>query len=143
MKETTSGSPENPEPCYYGSTSWSVLGHRCHFSNGPVLRTAVILRTIMALVYALTASFWQMEAKYYAQNQTRRGSISTAASPRPPTRPSSGTFQMHDSLTLTAAALPSVSPKVPSIVGGQASPAFSQPAATPNASTKSHTDARM
>ena len=95
------------------------------------------------LVYALTARFWQMEAKYYAQNQTRRGSISTAASPRPLTRPSSGTFQMHDSLTLTPAALPSVSPNVPSIVGGQASPAFSQPAATPNAATKSHTDARM
>ena len=84
-----------------------------------------------------------MEAKYYAQNQTRRGSISRSASPRLLTRPPSGSIQMHDSLTLTPAALPSVSPKAPSSVGGRVSPAFSQLAATPNAATKPTIDARM
>ena len=49
---------------------------------------------------------------------------------------------MHDSLTLTPAAIPSVSSKAPSIVGDHASPGLSQPAATSNAATKSHTDAR-
>ena len=34
---------------YYGSTSSSgVLGHRCRFSNGPVLQMALILRSILA-----------------------------------------------------------------------------------------------
>ena len=98
---------------------------------------------LYANLYNLTANFWQMEAKYYAQNQTRRGSISTAASPRPLTRPPSGVLQMHDSFTLTPVALPPVSPKAPSNVGGEGSPAFTQPAATPNAATKSHLDARM
>jgi len=50
---------------------------------------------------------------------------------------------MHDSLTLTPAAVPSVAPpKAPSSVGGQVNPGFSQPAATPSTATKSHTDAR-
>ena len=88
-----------------------------------------------------------MEAKYYAQNQsqTRRGSISTAASPHSLSRPPSGPLHMHDSLTLTPAALPSVSPKAPSSAGGQVNqvnPA-SQVAATPNATTRPHTDARV
>ena len=49
---------------------------------------------------------------------------------------------MHDSLTLTPAALPSVSSKAPSIVSDQVSPGHPQPAVTSNTATKSHTDAR-
>lgn len=49
---------------------------------------------------------------------------------------------MHDSLTLTPAALPSVSSKAPSIVSDQVSPGLPQPAVTSNTATKSHTDAR-
>ena len=49
---------------------------------------------------------------------------------------------MHDSITLTPAALPSVLSQAPSNVGSQVSPGLSQPAVTSNTATTSHTDTR-
>lgn len=49
---------------------------------------------------------------------------------------------MHDSITLTPAALPSVLSQAPSNPGDQVSPGLSQPTVTSNAATKSHTDTR-